>query len=109
MYLVYYLYKNISQETSEKNEEFSLNCDTKINKICGLFDGYSWTNQEKQHDITSEPKNSEPSEKKSKKCLCDGTALENCSNILAYNNNTLDKMILTHAYQQRFGEVNITE
>lgn len=28
------------------------------------------------------------------------------SKVLAYNNNTLDKMILAHAYQQRFGEVS---
>jgi len=27
--------------------------------------------------------------------------------ILAYNNNTLDKIILAHAYQQQFGEVGI--
>jgi len=26
--------------------------------------------------------------------------------MLAYNNNTLDKMILAHAYQQQFGEVD---
>jgi hypothetical protein len=29
------------------------------------------------------------------------------SKVLAYNNNTLDKMILAHAYQQKFSEVPI--
>lgn len=42
---------------------------------------------------------------KSKNINTENNMLSSDSNILAYNNNALDKTILIHAYQQRFGEV----
>lgn len=70
-----------------------MNCGISINKQFELLNSKTWTIKHKQH-INVESENFKHDD-------------IHYSNILAYNNNTLDKMMLAHAYQQRFGEVFI--
>lgn len=74
-----------------------LNCGFGIGKRFELLSSKSWTIKNQQYK-NAELKNVEHA---------DSILQLSHSKILAYNNNTLDKMILAHAYQQSFGEVFI--
>lgn len=69
-----------------------MNCGISINKKVEYLKNDSWIIQS---DNTDELKNVET----------ENNEIFGDSNILAYNNSALDKTILVHAYQQRFGEV----
>lgn len=88
--------KQISKET-EPSKEFLIKCDMNVSKHFELLNSQSWTIQNKQHKNFA-------SKNPIFLSLCDDL-FDNCSSILAYNNNTLDKIILAHSYQQIFGEV----
>lgn len=70
-----------------------MNCGISIDKQYEPLNRKSWT------IILKQPKNVKLENSKRNEM--------HYSNILTRNNNTLDKIILAHAYQQRFGEVFI--
>lgn len=89
--------KKISKETSQPNKKFLLNCGIGIGEQLEPLSNVYWIIQNEQYD------NNEWTKSESKNVR--DNLMEDFSNILAYNNNTLDKMIMAHVYQQRFGEV----
>lgn len=96
------------KETSVSDKEFLLKCSIGTENEFENLNNRSWIIINKhQNDI--ELKNAELNTKKSENDFNNNIFL-NSLNMLAYNNNILDKMILVHAYQQKFGEVfkNIT-
>lgn len=95
--------KKIPHETSLSDKEFLLNCIIGTEKEFENLNNSSWTITNKQQN-NIESKNAESYSKPFKDDSYNNKFV-NSSNILAYNNNVLDKMILVHVYQQKFGEV----
>lgn len=96
-------FKKIPEETTESDKEFISNCVITIDKQSEHLNDNWWTITNKQHDNVDSKSlmfNSKPSRNQS-----NNDRFSSYSNILAYNNNKLDKMILAHVYAQRFNEV----
>lgn len=83
--------------------EFLLNSGIRIGNQFDRFNTDSWTIQI-EHCDDAKTTNSKIEYKNEKSDDILFTTFIS-SKVLAYNNSTLDKMILAHAYQQRFGEV----
>ncbi|XP_022179127.1 uncharacterized protein LOC111039801 [Myzus persicae] len=80
---------------SQSNNKFLLNCSIGIDKQSEILNENSWSIiSNKIDDFESNEKNPQNDQNEDR----------NFPKMLAYNNNTLDKMILAHAYQQQFGE-----
>lgn len=95
--------KKISKETVGSNEEFMLKCGISDEKQFEHLNKNSWFIQNKQYEtVESDYSKSDRITSKNNK-FDDKPVIY--SNILAYNNNTLDKIILAHAYQQKCCEV----
>lgn len=74
-----------------------MNCSIGIDKQSEILNENSWSIiSNKIDDFESNEKNPQNDQNEDR----------NFPKMLAYNNNTLDKMILAHAYQQQFGEVD---
>jgi len=73
-----------------------------LNCSIGIDEQYEILNDKSWFIIINENDNIESNEKNSEN---DHDDIKCNDRILSYNNNTLDKMILAHAYQQQFGEV----
>jgi len=85
-----------NRETPLSNDQFLSNCSVGIDEQYEILNDKSWSIVISKNDnIESNEKNSENDHDDT---ICN-------DRILAYNNNTLDKMMLVHAYQQQFGEV----
>lgn len=92
--MLYVFLKKIPEAKSQSNSKFLSNCVISIDKQFKLLNDNLWTITNKLYDNVD-----------SKSLELNKKPFESHSNILAYNNNKLDKMILAHAYGQRFNEV----
>lgn len=101
--MIILLLKLIPKEILPPSKELLLKCGFNIDR-CFEFFHYDFRSYKNEQFKNADSKYSVPNGKKLKNNSC-ADILDNYSNILAYNNNTLDKMILAHAYQQRFGKV----
>jgi len=92
--MLYAFLKKISEVKSQTNTEFLYNCVIGIDKQLERLNANMWTIKNKLYDNVD-----------SKSLEFNKKPFASYSNILAYNNNKLDKMILAHSYGQRFNEV----
>lgn len=94
VYLFLHAQKIPNRGIPQSNNEFLSKCSIGIGDQYEVLNDNSWVIISNKNDnIESNENNSENDD-------------HSFSKILAYNNNTLDKMILAHAYQQQFGEVD---
>jgi len=97
------IFKKIPEEMSRSNKEFLSNCVISIGKHFEHLNDNLWTITNKQYDNVDSK--SLKFDRKPSKVHLYNDKFTSYSNILAYNNNKLDKMILAHVYGQRFNDV----